>query len=81
MALIRDVSGHGIITAAVLIVLVQTLHFEILCDREERVEFLLRHIDFTVVHEDEHNQGVYGASGTVENPTRSSSRHKPLKRN
>ena len=51
----------------------QTLHFEILCDREEGVEFLLRHIDFTVGHEGEHNQGVYGASGAVDNPTRSSS--------
>jgi len=51
------VSVDGVITAAaaVLIVLGQTLHFEILCDCEERVEFLLGNVDFSMIHEVEHS--------------------------
>ena len=52
---LRDVSGRGIITVAVL---GQTLHFEILWDREEGVEFLPRHVDFPVLHKVEHSLEV-----------------------
>jgi len=53
----RRVAG-GLGLTAGRIVLCESFDSEVLCDREEGIEFLLSHVNLSVVHEVEHSQKV-----------------------